>query len=241
MPFELGGALRGGAEWTCGSPLLYGVLRNPVFTAALITALALVIIFALYRAELKRSGWQLGVKTAFWVLVATSAVVFVHYYALEKYFSKEHSNRGVREVVGSIHASAVGGGGYRVPLPGEEGEARRDPYPGESRRPAKPARRHGAGEDDDEEEEEEEEEESSTEEGDAEEDEEESEEGSEASVFKIQDAVLPSSRAPGPTGGASSHRKHKEIKRWKEAAPREPKSGKKHKGRHSKPWAPYRR
>jgi hypothetical protein len=114
MPFELGATARGGAEWACRRPTLYGVLRNPVFTAALLTALALVIVFALYRTELRKSGWQLGLKTGVWLLIATSAVVYAHYYALGKWLAQEQDQKGVREVVGGVYAAAVGGGGYQV-------------------------------------------------------------------------------------------------------------------------------
>jgi len=243
MPFELGGTLRGGAEWTCGRPLFYGVLRNPVFTAALITALALVIVFALYRSELKRSGWQLGVKTGFWVLVATSAVVFVHYYALEKYFNKEHGNRGVREVVGAINASAVGGGGYRIPLSDEAGESRREGFPGEYRQPARSVRRYGAAEEEDDDSGDDDGDDDGDEEGESSSEGDGSSEETEDSVFNIQDAVLPSSQAPAaPALGGGSHRRHKRaMQKSKETKPPRPVKAHKAPKHGSKPYAPYRR
>lgn len=138
MPFELGATARGGAEWACRRPTLYGVLRNPVFTAALLTALALVIVFALYRSELRKSGWQLGLKTGVWLLIATSAVVYAHYYALGKSLAQEQDQKGVREVVGGVYAAAVGGGGYQV-APGAPGAAPAPPRGADPRHPPGPA------------------------------------------------------------------------------------------------------
>lgn len=113
MPFEIGKAFNGGAEWVCGSAM-FGVLRNPVFTALLITAVALVIVYAMYRHELEGTGRRRGVKTAFWLLLAVSALVFVHYYALERSLEKSHAAQGVQNVMNSIHHSATMGGGYTI-------------------------------------------------------------------------------------------------------------------------------
>lgn len=118
---ELAKVFNGGAEWVCGSSLAFGLLRNPVYTALLITALALVIIFAFLRPLKSHVGWRLGVKTGFWLLLAVSAVTFAHYYALEHHLRQASAQRGVREVVASIHHTATTGGGYQV-YPSEPSE-----------------------------------------------------------------------------------------------------------------------
>jgi len=120
MPIELGKAFNGGAEWVCGSSAVFGVMRNPVFTALLITVIALVIIYAIYRQELQRTGWRRGFRAGFWLFLGVSALVFVHYYALEHHLQKSHASEGVRNVVASIHHSATTGGGYAVNPGGED-------------------------------------------------------------------------------------------------------------------------
>jgi hypothetical protein len=118
MPFEIGKAFNGGAEWVCGSALVFKAMSNPVLTALLMTALALVILYAMYREELKAAGWRRGAKTGFWLLVGISALVFVHYYALQRHLQTAYVSQGVRTVMESIHHSAAVGGGYAV-RPGE--------------------------------------------------------------------------------------------------------------------------
>jgi len=135
MPFELGEAFNGGAEWVCASSAVYGALRNPVFTALLITALALIAVHAVYREALKGAGWRRGLKAGFWLVIGVSALVFVHYYALERSLQNSHASQGVRTVVESIHHSATTGGGYAV-YPGAFG--REDPA---GLKPSPPPRR----------------------------------------------------------------------------------------------------
>jgi len=141
-------------------------------------------------------------------------------------------------VVGAVNASAVGGGGYRVPLSDEAGEPRREGYPGEYRRPARSARRYGAAEEDDDSGDDDGDEEGeSSSEGDG------SSEETEDSGFNIQDAVLPSSQAPAaPALGGGSHRRHKRaMQKWKETKPPRPVKAHKALKHGSKPYAPYRR
>ena len=121
MPFELGKALNGGAEWVCGSAAVFGALRNPVVTALLMAALALVVVHALFRAELKDVGWRRNAKAGFWLLVGVSALVFVHYYALQRHLQTECASQGMRTMLASIHHSAAVGGGYAVLAPGGGG------------------------------------------------------------------------------------------------------------------------
>ena len=117
MSFEIGKTINGGAEWLCGSSLIFGTLSNPVFTALLITALALIIIHVMYKDDLEGTGWRRGLKTGIWMAIGVSALVFVHYYALERRLRKGHASQGVRDVMASIHHSAKTGGGYSVHTP----------------------------------------------------------------------------------------------------------------------------
>ena len=114
MSFEIGKTINGGAEWLCGSSLIFGTLSNPVFTALLTTALALIIIHVMYKDDLKGTGWRRGLKTGIWLAIGVSALVFIHYYALERRLRKGHASQGVRDVMASIHHSAATGGGYSV-------------------------------------------------------------------------------------------------------------------------------
>ena len=103
-----------GAERLCRSSLVFGVLRNPVATALLVTAVALVIIFAMYRDALAGTGRHRGIKTVFWVTIAVSAIIFTHYYALECFLRKKQATDGMRTLVNSVYQSAGSGRGFSV-------------------------------------------------------------------------------------------------------------------------------
>ncbi len=114
MPFEVGDVFNQGAGWISQSSLVFGVIRNPIFTSLLITAFALVIIHAMYGWDLKKTGWRRSFKVGFWLLLSVSTLIFVHYYALERHLLHSMAPEGVRNIVRSIHHSVVSGGGYPV-------------------------------------------------------------------------------------------------------------------------------
>lgn len=123
MSFELGRTLNNGAGWLCDSPLIYNTLGNPVVAALLITALALVIMHSMHRSELRDVGWRRRVKTGFWLMIGTSALIFVHYYALNARLRKNSLRENVRDVMASINYSAATGKGYAVnPMGGPDDE-----------------------------------------------------------------------------------------------------------------------
>ena len=111
--FELGKTFHGAAEWFCSSSLAFKVLRNPVMTSLLITVIALVIIFAFLKVD-STSKRQFRLKTGFWLLMAVSAVTFLHYYALARHLRQSTNQKGVRDIIDSIHLSGTTGGGYQV-------------------------------------------------------------------------------------------------------------------------------
>ncbi|GFR88140.1 hypothetical protein ElyMa_002510000 [Elysia marginata] len=114
MAFEIGKTLNSGAEWLCGSALIFKTLSNPFFAALLITTLALIIVYGVYKDVIKGTGWRRGLKTGIWMAIGVSALVFIHYYALERFLRKDRASQGVRDVMASIHHSATTGGGYSV-------------------------------------------------------------------------------------------------------------------------------
>lgn len=114
MAFELGEVFNRGADWICGLSGVFAIINNPIFIALLITGLALVIIYAVFRENLKGAGWRRGLKAGFWLTIGVSVLVFVHYYALERCLRNAHASQGIRSVVDSINYSASIGGGHSV-------------------------------------------------------------------------------------------------------------------------------
>lgn len=104
MPFEIGEAVNGAAEWLCSSTIVSRVMSNSIFSALLITALAAVVIMGIYyQTSVKDGGWKCGIRVALYSLIVISAVVFVHHYALSRAIRDESRLTGIRERFSSIH------------------------------------------------------------------------------------------------------------------------------------------
>src|ERR1700761_1129129 len=74
-------------------PLLGALIKNPLYTALLITVCILVIILIIFRnAETDESLLMLGVRSSFYVFIVTIAVIFLHKHVLLSDMAK-----GVRE------------------------------------------------------------------------------------------------------------------------------------------------
>lgn len=120
MPIELGSSLNGAADWVCGSPVVYGALKNPIVTALIITVIALIVVFVVFRRELDGVGWRRGLKAGLWVMFAVSALVFVHYYALGRATRRSSQQQVMSDVADELHDHATGA--YPNPVVGR-GEA----------------------------------------------------------------------------------------------------------------------
>ena len=81
MPLEIGNVINGGAAWLCSSPFINRYIRNPIFTALLLTALVLIIFAVMTKQGEDLHSTQLYLKLGFWLGLAIMGVVFVHYYA----------------------------------------------------------------------------------------------------------------------------------------------------------------
>jgi hypothetical protein len=114
MGFEAERALQSGASWATALPVVGGTLRNPVYTALLITALAMVVIFLQFRHDLKHVSGRQMLRAGFYAFLGVSLLVYVHYYALAGSIRQQHSQHGIREVVGSIYGHSSHPGAFRV-------------------------------------------------------------------------------------------------------------------------------
>lgn len=115
---EVGQVINGAAEWVCGGRFIYGILRNPVVTALLVTVLAMVVIFAMHRPT---CGWQTAVRGGVYLFLGVSALMYVHYYALGRALRSEDAQKGIRDVVAAVHhagGTVVYGGDTHPVTPG---------------------------------------------------------------------------------------------------------------------------
>jgi hypothetical protein len=110
--FSLGGAINSTADWACSAPIVHGIVNNPIFTALLITALVAVIILSLYQSEIKNAGNKLGARALFYIFLMSTAIIFVHHYAMTKKITDSVHQDGVRKLHSSIKESASATNGF---------------------------------------------------------------------------------------------------------------------------------
>ena len=114
--FNLGSAVNGFADWVCSAPLIRGVVNNPVFTSLLITALAAIVVMALYGKSVKHGGSKRGCRALVYVFLIVTAVIFVHHYSVLRMVRDTNHTAGVRAVYAGIEASRAVSGGGAVPV-----------------------------------------------------------------------------------------------------------------------------
>ena len=114
--FNLGNAVNNAADWACSAPIIRSVVSNPVFTALLITALAAIVVMALYHYPIKRAGVKRGVRALLYVFLIVTAVTFVHHYAVMRIARETTQQKGVRDVFSSIQQSRDVGAPGTVPV-----------------------------------------------------------------------------------------------------------------------------
>lgn len=109
MGFDLGATVNAAADWLCSAPIVRSVINNPIFTALLITALAAIIVLALYNHQLKGSGFKRGARAFIYVFLVGTAVLFVHHYAVVRCARRDAAQKGVRDVFSGIRQSRESG------------------------------------------------------------------------------------------------------------------------------------
>jgi len=92
-----------------------GALRwveNPLLVAALLTALALAVVYAFFGAP---PAWGAGCRCAAVVLALVGVVLGVHYYALDRRLQQKHGSDASSRLVNQVHtAQHLGGSGPSV-------------------------------------------------------------------------------------------------------------------------------
>jgi uncharacterized membrane protein len=106
---DLGESINNGTEWLTQSPLVRQVAGNPIATSLLLTTLVLVIVYAVFRAELSGTPWNRWVKAGFWIAAGTCALTFIHYYVVRGEMENTESKVAIRNLVSSVHSGIVGG------------------------------------------------------------------------------------------------------------------------------------
>jgi hypothetical protein len=114
MGLDVGGLVNGACDRVCGSPAAFRVLRNPVYTALLITALALVVVYAVLRDSEARLGLGRWVRLGLGLAVTAAAALALHYSALRRRLGCEAGKAAVQAAVGEAVAARSRGAAGKV-------------------------------------------------------------------------------------------------------------------------------
>lgn len=103
--FGLSDAVNGAADKICNMVLVRRVVRNPLFTALLITALIAVIAMAFYGSSIRNSGLKKAARVFIYSLLATTAVSYLSYHTMSRMFSETERKEEMRNVFNGIELS----------------------------------------------------------------------------------------------------------------------------------------
>lgn len=105
MPFEVATAVNGIADKICNNPLVSSVVYNPIFMALLVSCIVVVIVLAMYYNKFKSQGWKKAARLFIFLLISTSALIFVHHYAVCRKTRMDMSRRDIADVFQGIEQS----------------------------------------------------------------------------------------------------------------------------------------
>jgi hypothetical protein len=95
MPFDLGQTING---WVCSNNIIYNMASNPIITSLLLTAIILVIVYALFNSR----DWKTVTRCGIYIFLTISLIVFVHYYALGRALRSDSAQKDIRDIVGQV-------------------------------------------------------------------------------------------------------------------------------------------
>lgn len=114
--FSLGKTVNNTASWFCNAPIIRNVISNPIYTSLLITALASIVVMALYHYNINQICNKRGIRVLIYVFFITTAVLFVHHYSVLHQMQEINYHKGVTDVFSNIQQSRVLGGSSSIPV-----------------------------------------------------------------------------------------------------------------------------
>ena len=87
--------------WACSAKGLRSVVRNPIYVALLILAIAVIILVATYKEPLKKAGGRKAARALVYGLVLVVGVLTVHNYAVRKEAEATANQKDIRDAFSS--------------------------------------------------------------------------------------------------------------------------------------------
>ena len=115
MSFDIGGGFNQLADAVYRMPIIGSAIASPFWAALLLTAVAAVIVLAVYHSSVRdvlRS--QRGVRAFLYVFGAVLLITSLHYYATRATIGVGATRAGYRDVVDATESARATGGGFPV-------------------------------------------------------------------------------------------------------------------------------
>lgn len=79
MPFEVGETINHFADTFLKAPIVHNVMRNPIYTALMITFIVVLIVMFIFRdADTDESLLVICLRAGFWIFFMMLGVLFLH-------------------------------------------------------------------------------------------------------------------------------------------------------------------
>ena len=104
--FGLDVAVNGLADWVCTAPIVGTVIKNPILTALMITAMVVIVIIAQARSSINRRKIA---RMSVYLVILVSATIFIHDFATVRAARSIGDQDSIRDVFAGIgsHAHAA--------------------------------------------------------------------------------------------------------------------------------------
>lgn len=113
----MGFSLTSFANDIANSTSLASIFNNPIYTALIIVAIVLLIIFVMFRGEVEDSEysfWTLLFRSGFYLILPIMGVVFIHYKNTEREFEQKYENKVLTKTVENAVEKNVLGRGEEI-------------------------------------------------------------------------------------------------------------------------------
>src|SRR4051812_11743858 len=114
MGLDVATIVNSAADWACEAPVLGRVLRNPVYAALLIVAVAAIILSAIYHRSLKTREPKRGARAFLYVYFSVVAILFAHNGAVARSAAADAGQSRTQGVFANVEQSRVTGRGVAV-------------------------------------------------------------------------------------------------------------------------------
>jgi hypothetical protein len=93
---NIGAAVNSAADWVSDAPPIRAVVSNPLLTAVLLTAIAVVFVLAM------RQSSRINFRAIIYMFIVTASVLFIHHRVVNRMVAEDSLQRDTRDIFNTI-------------------------------------------------------------------------------------------------------------------------------------------